>query len=95
MSRIGKNPIVLPAGVEVSVGADITVKGPLGTLKAITHPAVTISVEGQNVQVSKVEGAAKNMEAAAAAAATTAPAEGAAPTDSLAVKVDTLSVAAK
>jgi large subunit ribosomal protein L6 len=58
MSRIGKNPIVLPAGVEVSVGADITVKGPLGTLKAITHPAVTISVEGQNVQVSKVEGAA-------------------------------------
>lgn len=58
MSRIGKNPIVLPAGVEVSVGADITVKGPLGTLKAITHPAVKISVEGQNVQVSKVEGAA-------------------------------------
>jgi large subunit ribosomal protein L6 len=58
MSRIGKNPIVLPAGVEVSIGDQITVKGPLGTLKAITHPAVTISVEGQSVQVSKVEGAA-------------------------------------
>ena len=58
MSRIGKNPIVLPAGVEVSVGEQITVKGPLGTLKAITHPAVTISVEGQNVQVSKVDGVA-------------------------------------
>ena len=58
MSRIGKNPIVLPAGVEISVGTDTTVKGPLGTLKAITHPSVTISVEGQNVQVSKVEGAA-------------------------------------
>jgi large subunit ribosomal protein L6 len=57
MSRIGKNPIVLPAGVEVSVGADITVKGPLGTLKAIPHPSVSISVDGQNVQVSKVEGA--------------------------------------
>jgi large subunit ribosomal protein L6 len=58
MSRIGKNPIVLPAGVEVSIGDQITVKGPLGTLKAIAHPSVTISVEGQNVQVSKVEGAA-------------------------------------
>ena len=58
MSRIGKNPIVLPAGVEVSIGDQIIVKGPLGALKAITHPSVTISVEGQNVQVSKVEGAA-------------------------------------
>ncbi|UCV23323.1 50S ribosomal protein L6 [Ferribacterium limneticum] len=58
MSRIGKNPIVLPAGVEISVGEQITVRGPLGTLKAITHPAVTISVDGQNVQVSKVDGAA-------------------------------------
>jgi large subunit ribosomal protein L6 len=58
MSRIGKNPIVLPAGVEVSVGAQITVKGPLGSLKAAAHPAVTVSVDGQNVQVSKVEGVA-------------------------------------
>lgn len=57
MSRIGKNAIVLPAGVEVSVGAQIIVKGPLGTLKAISHPAVTVAVEGQNVTVSKVEGA--------------------------------------
>jgi len=58
MSRIGKNPIILPAGVEVSVGAQITVKGPLGTLKAAAHPAVTVVVEGQNVQVSKVDGVA-------------------------------------
>ncbi|MDP3540224.1 MAG: 50S ribosomal protein L6 [Azonexus sp.] len=58
MSRIGKNPIVLPAGVEVSVGAQITVKGPLGSLVAAAHPAVTVAVEGQNVQVSKVEGVA-------------------------------------
>ena len=58
MSRIGKNPIILPAGVEVSVGAQITVKGPLGTLKAAAHPAVKVSVEGQSVQVTKVEGAA-------------------------------------
>jgi large subunit ribosomal protein L6 len=57
MSRVGKNPIVLPAGVEVSVGEQITVKGPLGTLKTAAHPAVNVAVEGQNVSVSKVEGA--------------------------------------
>ena len=33
MSRIGKSPIVLPSGVEVSVnGTNVTVKGPKGTL---------------------------------------------------------------
>ena len=57
MSRVGKNPIVLPAGVELSVGEQITVKGPLGTVKAAAHPAVKVAVEGQNVVVSKVEGA--------------------------------------
>ena len=44
MSRIGKNPVVLPAGVEVSVGEQITVKGPLGTLKAAAHPAVKVAI---------------------------------------------------
>lgn len=57
MSRIGKNPVVLPAGVEVTVAEQITVKGPLGTLKTAAHPAVNVVVEGQNVAVSKVEGA--------------------------------------
>jgi large subunit ribosomal protein L6 len=58
MSRVGKNPIVLPAGVEVTVGAQITVKGPLGTLKTVAHPAVKVSLEGQGVVVAPVEGAA-------------------------------------
>ena len=58
MSRIGKNPIVLPAGVEINVAADqITVKGPLGNLTAMAHPSVTVSVEGANVVVSPVDGA--------------------------------------
>ena len=57
MSRVGKNPIVIPAGVEVSVGEQITVKGPLGTLKAVAHPSVKVVVEGQNISVSKVDGA--------------------------------------
>jgi large subunit ribosomal protein L6 len=56
MSRVGKNPIIIPAGVEVSVGEQITVKGPLGTLKAAAHPSVKVVVEGQNVSVSKVDG---------------------------------------
>lgn len=57
MSRIGKNPVVLPAGVEISVGEQIVVKGPLGVLKTAAHPSVAVTVEGQNVQVSKVAGA--------------------------------------
>ena len=57
MSRIGKNPVVLPAGVEVSVGAQqITVKGPLGSLCAPAHPAVKVEVQGQSLICSRVEG---------------------------------------
>ena len=34
MSRVAKNPVIVPAGVEVTLSADeISVKGPLGTLK--------------------------------------------------------------
>ena len=57
MSRIGKNPIVLPAGVEITVAEQITVKGPLGVLKTAAHPSVNVTVDGQNISVSKVAGA--------------------------------------
>jgi len=57
MSRIGKNPVVLPKGVEITVGDEIIVKGPLGSLKTAAHSAVKVEVEGENVVVSKVEGA--------------------------------------
>jgi large subunit ribosomal protein L6 len=56
MSRVGKNPVIIPAGVEVKVGEQIVVKGPLGTLKAAAHPAVAVTVDGQNVVVSTVAG---------------------------------------
>ena len=56
MSRVGKNPIVLPAGVEVSIGEQIVVKGPLGTLKAAANPAVKVTQEGQSIVISKVDG---------------------------------------
>ncbi len=58
MSRIGKNPVNLPAGVEIKVDAqEITVKGPLGTLKTAAHPSVKVAVEGQAVVCSCIEGA--------------------------------------
>ena len=47
MSRIGKLPIALPKGVEVSVSDDnvLTVKGPLGQLTQKVNPEISISVE--------------------------------------------------
>ena len=48
MSRIGKAPIQLPAGVTVTVLAEnnVTVKGPQGELKAAFCPRLTITVDG-------------------------------------------------
>lgn len=48
MSRIGKKPIALPAGVSLSVDKSnvVTVKGPKGELKQQIHPELTIEVEG-------------------------------------------------
>ena len=50
MSRIGKKPIAVPAGVEVKVdGSTVTVKGPKGTLTQDVHPNITVKVEGAEV----------------------------------------------
>ena len=55
MSRIGRTPIELPAGVTVTVaeGNLVTVKGKLGTLTQQLHPAMIIAVEGNTVTVSR------------------------------------------
>lgn len=46
MSRIGKRPIPLPAGVEITVGTgEVTVKGPKGTLTRPIHPDMILKVE--------------------------------------------------
>lgn len=52
MSRIGKNPISLPTGVEVKVvdGA-VEVKGPKGSLKQALHPLVSVSVDAGSVKI--------------------------------------------
>jgi large subunit ribosomal protein L6 len=58
MSRIAKYPVVLPKGVEVTLGAEaITVKGPLGSLSQAMHPAVTIEKDGDKLQCRAVAGA--------------------------------------
>ncbi len=48
MSRIGKLPITVPAGVTVTVDAEnlVTVKGPKGTLSQQVNPAITVKQEG-------------------------------------------------
>ena len=56
MSRVGKNPVVLPQGVEVTLGSEIIVKGPLGTLKMPANAAVKIEKNGSELVCSKVEG---------------------------------------
>ena len=55
MSRIGRAPITIPAGVTVTVGAEnfVTVKGPKGELKQSFNPAMTIAVEGNVLTVSR------------------------------------------
>lgn len=56
MSRIGKKPVPIPAGVEVKVGADaVQIKGPKGALSTPVHPAVTYVVEGSEITVNRVD----------------------------------------
>jgi large subunit ribosomal protein L6 len=57
MSRVGKNAIVVPAGVEVTLGQNITVKGPLGSLQIAANPAVTVNLESNAIVVKPVAGA--------------------------------------
>ena len=52
MSRIGKQQIVIPDGVTVTVSDEfITVKGPKGELQQATNALVSVVVEGQEVKV--------------------------------------------
>ena len=53
MSRIGKKPITIPAGVEVTLNEKhIIVKGPKGTLERDIHPDVDVKVENGIITVS-------------------------------------------
>ena len=54
MSRIGKLPIAIPAGVTVTLKDNVvTVKGPKGELSQYVNPLITVTVEGNEVIVSR------------------------------------------
>ena len=57
MSRVAKNPIVVPAGVEVTLGsAGVSVKGPLGTLTQAANPDVKVERDGEVLRFSPTSG---------------------------------------
>lgn len=52
MSRIAKNPIPVPSGVEVQLGAEqISVKGPKGQLTMVPNPLVRVDRDGDELKV--------------------------------------------
>ena len=55
MSRIGRAPIAVPAGVEIKIEDNnvVTVKGPTGTLTQQMHPNMTIKQEGAELHVTR------------------------------------------
>ena len=54
MSRIGRKPIPLPKGVEVSVsGVHVTVKGPKGSLERDIHPDLSVKIEDETLLVER------------------------------------------
>ena len=70
MSRIGKKPITIPAGVEVKIEADnlVTVKGPKGTLVKKLHPdmvlkqeAGVVTVELKNPEQDNIQGLTRTL----------------------------------
>ncbi|MCI8385812.1 MAG: 50S ribosomal protein L6 [Acutalibacter sp.] len=54
MSRIGRKPINIPAGVEVKLnGSEVSVKGPKGTLTQSFNPNMAIALEGSEITVTR------------------------------------------
>lgn len=54
MSRVGKKPITIPNGVEVTIdGNTVTVKGPKGTLTRQIHPDMTVKKEDNVLKVER------------------------------------------
>ena len=54
MSRIGRLPIAVPSGVDVTIdGRHVTVKGPKGTLSRDLHPDISVSREDDQLVVTR------------------------------------------
>lgn len=64
MSRLGKLPIKLPAGVQVTIKEkEILFKGPKGEVKIATNPIIEVKVENNEVLIAPYDRAAKNASA--------------------------------
>jgi len=65
MSRIGKKPISIPAGVQVTVSPEnlVTVKGKLGELKQQMKPEIEVNIEDNVIQISPTNPEDKNQRA--------------------------------
>ncbi|GAB6177892.1 50S ribosomal protein L6 [Desulfobaculum senezii] len=56
MSRIGKRPIAVPSGVEITVGkSQVDVKGPKGSLSTPLHHKIEVKQEGSELVVTRVD----------------------------------------
>jgi large subunit ribosomal protein L6 len=54
MSRVGKQPIIVPKGVEVKIaGSTVSVKGPKGSLERRVHPSIKITMEGDRIKAER------------------------------------------
>jgi large subunit ribosomal protein L6 len=54
MSRIGKKPVPIPAGVQVKIdGSEVTVKGPKGELKRTFVESISVTQEGAELKVTR------------------------------------------
>ena len=56
MSRIGNKPITVPAEVQVKIdGQKITVTGPKGTLEREIHKNISVTMEGNIIQITRID----------------------------------------
>jgi large subunit ribosomal protein L6 len=63
MSRIGKSPITVPAGVDVTFNEGlVTVKGALGTLHQVVNPEITLTIEDGVIQLYRPTDGKKHRE---------------------------------
>ena len=62
MSRIGRLPVEIPAGVTVTLGDNnlVTVTGPLGTISRTMHPTSTITIDGNHLHVARPDDTKEN-----------------------------------
>ena len=61
MSRIGKKPVALPKGVKVTIhGAEAIVEGSKGTLRCPIHTGITVDVQADSINLTRINDEAQN-----------------------------------